>query len=172
MFQLQVTKGLRELMRPSIKLHIGPECTKTSNSISLPATLARESKAANNLLLACFNPFRSLPDLGKSSPWTSLPSYPLPSRGMMRSLSLWMCYPKWYISSPPKQLPLLLKPQNSSLTTFFDSMDYQRSSYPIEIPSSPVDFGKPCSRSPESNSRCPQPSIPRLMDRRNELTNP
>src|SRR3954463_2512222 len=83
-----------------------------------------------------------------------------------------MCYPKWYISSPPKPMPLPLKQPNSSSTISSDSMDYPRPSFPIETPSSPVDSGKPFSRLLESNSQCPQLSILKLMDKQNEPTGP
>src|SRR3954465_2103368 len=84
MSPLQATKGLNELMLLFIELPIGPGCTETSSTTSLHVTLARESRPANNYLLVYSNPFPSLLDLGKSSQWTSLPSYPLPSMGMMQ----------------------------------------------------------------------------------------
>src|SRR3954468_12745299 len=81
---LQAIKGSNELMLLFIELLIGPGCTETSSTTSLHVTLARESRPANNHLLVCSNPFPSLLDLGKSSQWTLLLSYPLPSMGMMR----------------------------------------------------------------------------------------
>src|SRR4051812_5929669 len=83
-----------------------------------------------------------------------------------------MYYPRWYTSSPPRPLPLLLKQPSYFLTISSDSMDYLRSSYQIEIPSSPVGSGRPFSSLLESNSQCLQHSIPKPTDKWNELTEP